>query len=195
MIDLNFGDDQNHIITPYHTAGFWLQTWTDNHENNSINIVNKLCNISYGIEWLFGEIYIEVYSITSQRLLQNGATNVLTYDFETRQNLIEGWCNRHQYIYKITNNKNLNPGKLRYTPLEDNQTSQLFDDDVDTITKKEIPQKYEYKRIINFPSLTHNCLYKPIPTTNINIGTLIPGAQNINKYEKGTVTNNSNIIG
>lgn len=45
-------------------------------KNNSINIYNKLYNISYGVNWLYSDINIEVHSITRQRLLQNGATYV-----------------------------------------------------------------------------------------------------------------------
>lgn len=74
-----------------------------------------------------------------QRLLQNGATNVLTYDFETSQNLIEGWCDRHQVNYKITTNEDLKPARIYYLATEDNQVPQLFDDKTDAIIKKEIP--------------------------------------------------------
>lgn len=112
MFDLNFADDQSPVIIPYHLGGW------------------------YGVEWLYGDIIIEICSITRQRLLQNGATNVLTYDFETSQNLVEGWCDRFAANYKISTGNDLLLGNLRYDPTEEKALPQLFDDNTDAISKK-----------------------------------------------------------
>lgn len=56
--------------------------------------LTKLASASTGIEFLHGEIDIDLMSICRQRLLQQGTTNVQTYDFETSQNLLIGTYDR-----------------------------------------------------------------------------------------------------
>lgn len=51
----------------------------------SLKIFKQLIPISWACDWLSGEIDIEVYNVTRNRLIQTASTTTETYDFETSQ--------------------------------------------------------------------------------------------------------------
>lgn len=152
-LDANFDTDQTAMIIPYQILSFWTGYWIDGNDNNmTVTYANKLAEISTGIEFLHGEIDIDVYTICRQRLLQQGSTNVNTYDFETSQNLLVGTYTRTQEVFTYKTVKELNPTKLRH--------KDQIEKDIITAKIEEIPQRHKWHREIPFEKLDHNKIYK-----------------------------------
>ena len=187
-ITLDFVQNQNPIIIPYQFAGFWGSMYDQNGISNNRSIQNmKILNsMSWGVEWLNGTIDVEVYAVTRQRLIQQGATNYLTFDFETSQNLFIAEADRNYEGIDINNVAQLGPN------VQHTSTTLAFDENNDTYTKEEIPQRMIWSKTIHFPHLQHNYAWKPIDMSDVaNVATLIPGGQG--QTQKVTSDQNWNI--
>jgi len=62
-------------------TGMW-----DRATQNTLKFYN-LHNVTSGTTFLYSRLTVEVYAVTRQRLLQQGSTNTITYDFETSEHL------------------------------------------------------------------------------------------------------------
>lgn len=189
--ELSFIGDQNPMVIPYHSPLFWTQSGGSgairDQFNGSITKYQQLNAMSWGVEWIKGEIQIEVFAVTRQRLIQTGSTNYLTYDFETGQNLFFATADRQAEAYEITQYAaNCNQiGNIRT-----NQTS-LFSSAEDNYTKEEIPMKFRKTYTVHFPKLTHENIHMPTDITNSNnYRFLIPGAQGTSLVGQGATAQN-----
>lgn len=183
---LDYTANQNPIVIPYHVGVFWTGAnavdLRPSTRNGSLQKYSQLNAISWGVEWLMGEIEIEVFAVTRQRLIQTGSTNYLTYDFETGQNLFFATADRQVEAYQVTQyGGNCTPlGAIRTT-----QTN-LFSSTEDDYTKEEIPMKFKKIYKVHFPTLSHETIYKPIDINNArNYRFLIPGAQGTSSTSHG----------
>lgn len=183
-LDFNFDVNQNPFIIPYQTVGYWFSMWdqTGITENRSIINYRGLANIARGMAFIEGRIKWEVYTVTRQRLLQQGATNTLTWDFETSQNLFFAKADRQAESYLL--NSAANTGPLS----QHTQNTRLFNPNNDTYTKEEIPQRLEKEITIRMPQLEHNYMYRAQQMNPTEFRTLIPGAQGIPSTVTQTTT-------
>jgi hypothetical protein len=91
---------------------------------------------------------VEVYAVTRQRLLQQGSTNTITYDFETTENLYALEADRDVESYPIVNAASCGPTAIHIPK------SYGFDTTEGTYTKvAEIPQKMKWTRTFDWPKL------------------------------------------
>lgn len=169
----DFVTNQTALIIPYQFIYFWggggetIQT-----NNQTIKNYNAIKNITWGQTWIKGKIKIELYTVTRQRLLQQGSTNTLTYDFETSQNLFF-WKQTHKPIQFTANTTNL----IDINGIRTDEN--VFDKTQDIYEKYEIPQRHTYEYEIHFPKLSHGYTYNPATLTAVNV--LIPGPTQLTK--------------
>jgi len=163
-IDFNCCDtDQKAHIIPYRN----LQWWIDKSTQNWKTWVG-IQAIAYGFEIKKANFCIENHTVCRQRLIQQGQTNVLTYDFETSQNLIIGH-RRNTWTYDTQ------PIESTSTvPTTRKTEEEFFNDITDNWTYEEVPQKHkwEWNVPIQKPH-QHGILYKPL--SNITPKHLLPG--------------------
>lgn len=173
-IPLDFTADQGPLIIPYQMAAFWWSVYDDADGNNqSVQIAKALNNVCWGVTWMEGEITTEVYTVTRERLIQQGSTNYKTYDFETSQNLFMGLVDREQVTVTLTSAKQLAPNAYHSTIIKS-----LFDDQNDRITKIEIPQRMMHTFKVKFSQPPHNYTFQPVDLSDVNnISYHIPGPQ------------------
>lgn len=167
-------------------AGFWASMANQSGvpDNQSIQTMKLLNKMAWGVEWLEGTIETEVYTVTRERLIQQGTTNYKTFDFETSQNLFFASADRQLEKINITNINQLNPNT------QHTNNTQIFDPDNDTYTKQEIPQRMKHTYHVQFPHLNHNNIYRPVDISDVaNVAYLIPGAQG--QIQQSTATGNN----
>jgi hypothetical protein len=68
-------------IIPYQLFFFWTGAW-HNAKTQNLKTFAGLVKLSLGMTIQHSDLTIELYAITRERLLQQGATNVTTFDFE-----------------------------------------------------------------------------------------------------------------
>jgi hypothetical protein len=68
---------QNPFVIPFHTLTFWTGLWDKTTQN--LRNASTVQDISTGVNFLEGELTIEVLAVIRKRLLQQGSTNT-TYD-------------------------------------------------------------------------------------------------------------------
>jgi len=112
VLDLDFTTNQRPYIVPYQTLTFWTGAWAEHTTANMTNSVT-LQEISNGYNFHYSDLTIELYSITRQRLLQQGATNTVTYDFESGECLYIYLADRDLETYKITSIHDCGPTSQR----------------------------------------------------------------------------------
>ena len=97
FIDFNCcTNGQKPWLLPYKQIKFWIpEKSTQNYKN-----WYTLMSISHGWNILNLNLKIDNHSITRQRIITQGSTTVVTYDFETSQNLIIGHLLRDIYIHE-----------------------------------------------------------------------------------------------
>lgn len=165
-IDFNCCENgQKASIIPYKNMQFWT------NEKTNQTIFNGLMKLSTGWEILSANINIENHSICRQRLITQGSTTVLTYDFETSQNLIIGHLTHGVYLHKPS--INTTKEQIR-KPI---QTELEFFTDYDEFTYEEIPQKHIWHYNVPTSKLNKQGLLINTEET-ININHLIPGETN-----------------
>lgn len=181
-LDIDFSTDQKPMILAYQILPFWSAAWnaTKPQVNITSNVITHLKEICYAMEFIRGTINIELFSITRQRLLQQGSTNVQTYDFETSQNLIIATYNRTPNTIQWKAVADLDPTKLRHN-------EEVFKNEM-TAQIEELPQRHSWIKTFKFP-ITEK-LYE-IPNFKKE-KKLIPGPTNI--YKKGYGINDNHEI-
>lgn len=198
---LRFTDNSNPIVLAYQALHWWFPTSLSQNRAN----FDGLAGISWGMEVHKGEIEIEVYGVTRERLLEGGSTNYKTYDFETSQNLFLTTFDRSPQLYNY-DGKAIQQGRMPFD--QPRWTGTPFDSLQDYYTREEIPQRAKKTIDIHFKRLHHNNVWRPVQSNQLfsqatqgnNTITsmyLIPGPQNImpvitNGTE--TVGNNSELI-
>lgn len=192
-IDLDFSSNQNAVVLPYQLMGFWqggIKAPGKNTENFAI--LNSLAGHALGAIYHNAEIEIEVWSVCRQRLLQQGTTTTLTYDFETSQNLIIGTLDRYYQSYTCT----VDTINTWYKDIR--IQNDVFRNERDYITKEEIPQRHTWHKKIHFPQYNQDNIITQLITLENNDqgywGTLIPGRQSIEKCNGLNISNDNNLI-
>jgi hypothetical protein len=171
-LDVNFTSNQNPFIVSYQTLSFWTGIW----DSKSRNLQNAaaLRNISTGTTFLHSELTLEVYAITRLRLLQQGTTNVTTYDFETSENLYMLLADRDLERYELVNVGSCGP-LAQQIPM-----STGFNRVQDSYTKiVQIPHKMKWSHTFSWPRLHHGYMWR-IPTNLEDenaFNVLMPSAQ------------------
>jgi len=172
-LDVDFTSNQNPYIPPYQTLGFWTALW----DSTSRNLENAaaILNISTGLTFLHSELTLEVYAITRLRLLQQGTTNVTTYNFETSENLYILLADRDLERYNLVNIGSCGP-LAQHVPL-----STGFHNVQNSYTKlAQIPHKMTWSRTFSWPQLRHGYMWR-LPDMLLNnedsFNYLMPGTQ------------------
>lgn len=160
---LNFAENIEAIVLPYQCL-HWYVGDTGNGGNNA-DIWDLLCQASWGMSLHGARIAIEVYAVTRERLLQGGATNYKTYDFETSQNLFLSRGDRLQCHYYYPTNV---PTRSR-VPFNAIRWAEhgTFSLNFDHFTREEIPQRETKIINIKFPKLNHNYAYPPMNVSSM----------------------------
>lgn len=161
FINLEFDADEKPIIVPYQILGFWTGTWLPDEQqalNNSIMIPRKLIRqeVLDGIQFLRGDIDIELHNVSRKRILNQGTTNIVTWDIENTQNLIIGWNDRQ---FKSIGYKDWTSADVAEQPRT--KSSTLWDYVSDLVKKEELPPRHCYKHTVTFPTPSYNQAYKP----------------------------------
>lgn len=199
-VKYDFTTDVNPCILAYQALGWWFPRVTSRNRAN----YDGLCDISWGVMYHRGEIEIEVYGVTRERLLQGSSTNYKTYDFETSQNLFLTTLDRDPDSYTIDQSLWAN-GKIGFDRTRWNGTP--FDPDQDFYTREEIAQRTKKTVDIHFTPLTNNYVWRvhksadmmtrvdTAQNTTINIAG-IPGPQGNNPYgiNANRTTQNSELL-
>lgn len=198
---LDFTTNTDPIVLLYQSLSWWFPTSVSQNRK----VYDGLCDIAWGMQFHKGEIEIEVYAVTRERLLEGGSTNYKTYDFETSQNLFLTTYDRSPQV-AILNGAQWFNGKLQYENIRHNDDP--FNPDQDYYTREEIPQRTKKTIDIHFTNLHHNNIWKVIKSTdtlqvskNNNqttvVATLIPGPQENEPYgvaTNATTANNSELL-
>lgn len=200
-VKYTFTENINPTILAYQALGWWFPIV----QSQNREVYDGLCDISWGQLFDMGEIEIEVYGVTRERLLEGGSTNYKTYDFETSQNLFLTTLDRGPDSIPIDHSSWATNGKIPFDGIRWNGTP--FDPNQDYYTREEIPQRTKKKIVVHFTPLGHNYLWRPTKsaemlqrteTTNNTVVAvkLIPGPQNNNPYglQANTTTNNSELL-
>jgi hypothetical protein len=151
--DLDFSVNQHPYVIPYQTLTFWTGMW-DRATQNTLNFYN-LHSVTSGTMFLYSHLTVEVYAVTRQRLLQQGSTNTITYDFETAEHLYVVEVDRDIESYPLVNMASCGPTAIQIP------NSYGFDATEDSYTKMaEIPQKMCWTRTFPWPRLKHGYTWR-----------------------------------
>lgn len=157
FVDLDYTATVNPIILHYQALEFWVPI-PDQRNWKIFCDIGRSCR---GFELHRGKIFVEVWSITRQRLLQGGTTNYNTFDFETSQNLIISRADRRflnwQYPADSPGVTNVIKPRMASIRLDFDKT---FDERIDyAFTREELPQRHLKVIDVNFPPLRHNYIW------------------------------------
>lgn len=159
-VNFDFTTNTSPIALAYQVLDWWFPNDTNQNKRN----YDALAGIAMGQIWKGGTITLEVYAVTRQRLLQGGATNYLTYDFETSQNLFFSKWDRvgGEYVYPQR------PAGQTYVPFPNvRANNDAFDPTQDGVTREEIPQRERKTINLHFNHPHHNYLWKPVLSQNL----------------------------
>jgi hypothetical protein len=183
-LDVDFTHDQ-HPYIPYQTLCFWTRVW-DSYDTQNIQNAVSIFHVSAGPTFVESELTIEVFGVTRKRLLQQGTTNTITYDFETGQNLYILLADRDMETYILIDNTSCWPLATH------TQDRTGFHATENSYTKlAEIPEKMTWTRTFPWPQLRHQYIWEfPHPfNTPAAYTTLMPGAQGmIQVSDHNTIT-------
>jgi len=151
--DLDFSSNQLPYVIPYQTLEFWTGMW-DRATQNTVNFYH-IANIAPGTTFLYSNLTVEVYAVTGQRLLQQGSTNTVTYDFETSEHLYVLEADRDLESYPISNVASCGPTAIQIPK------SYGFKHGAESYTKiAQIPQKMRWIRTFPWPRLGHGYTWR-----------------------------------
>lgn len=196
-----FTDNTNPIVLAYQALHWWFPTSLSQNRSN----YDGLAGISWGMQVHKGEIEIEVYGVTRERLLEGGSTNYKTYDFETSQNLFLTTFDRAPEQYKY-DYKAISQGRMPFD--QPRWTGTPFDSLQDYYTREEIPQRAKKSIDVNFERLHHNNIWRVQKsnelytqakdgTSTISALYLIPGPQEMPPIDPAgtqTIVNNRELL-
>jgi len=177
-------------IIPYQLLTFWTGTWKPDMDQNALTFKHLILKAT-GLTFDYSDLTIELFNVTLERLLQQGTTNVTTFDCEDRHMYIT-LADRDYKTYQVSSLQDVAPDKLRCpTHTEWNSTT-------DSYTKiAQIPPNMAWTRRFVWPQLGHGYLWD----IGINIDdhngycVLMPGAQGIEQVNTMTkVTLQNEII-
>ena len=158
-IDLNCSTDcQKPFILPYLSLPFWINSHTANYKTWI-----KLMDCAIGFNILNAFISVDCHTVERQRLISQGSTNVLTYDFETSQNLIIGHYDRLVFRHSFDNATDFTSLKLK----SDVEFFSNLASMGDPFTYEEVPQKHSWKYHIPIVKCQDGFFGRPITSTDL----------------------------
>jgi len=192
VMSLDFTRTFTPNIIPYQPLSFWTGTWDDTPTQNMLTF-QHLLDASTGITFNYSDLTIELFAVTRERLLQQGTTNVTTFDFEDGQHLYITRADRDYEIYTVSQLSDLNPQKLRCV------THREWHRYADSYTRiAQIPPNMAWTHRFTWPQLDHGYMWDLARTTRIQHPTayavLMPGAQGVGKTSATTLTHQREMI-
>lgn len=162
---LNFTDNVRPIILPYQVLHWYFG---DKKALENVKTYNRLCDISWGCTFHGARIAIEVYAVTRERLLQGGATNYKTYDFETSQNLfLSTNARQRDTFYYPIDAGDANENRVPFNAVRKDGTNTTWSLTSDLWDREEIPQR-EIKIITKrFEQPKHGYVYPTYKVKNL----------------------------
>jgi hypothetical protein len=150
VMTIDFTQSLLPTIIPYHLFSFWTGAW-DHSNTQNLRTFAGLLKLALGMTIHHSDLTIELYTITRERLLQQGATNVTTFDFEDRQYLYITRADRDFEIYQISSLTDISPRNLRVI------NNKEFHYMLDTYTRiAQLPPNMTLTHRFTWPQLDHN---------------------------------------
>jgi len=112
MLTLDFTETIRPYIIPYQMVAFWAGRWRQDPGNN-VDTFRTLQLRTIGVTFEYSDLTIELFAITRERLLQQGTTNLTTFDFENGESMYTTLADRDYDTFTVSSLHDAAPDYVR----------------------------------------------------------------------------------